>query len=152
MTATVTRRAVLVGAIASTAALAVPSAAATHVAENSYERVRRLQREISEALADLIADGGPDYVSVVAADGTGRFTRATMKFSDARVRLITEIAQGMRIIKFFAYEEDFIARVNEARASEMQQKRKVAVTTATNTTLLGAGPFIVALLTFLTYG
>lgn len=78
MTNTLTRRAAMTGAIVSTAALAVPAAAAVHVAENPFERVRRLQREISAALADLIAAGGPDYVSICAADGTDRFTRTVV--------------------------------------------------------------------------
>lgn len=71
--ALITRRAALVGAFTSTVALAVPAAAAVHVAENPHDKVRRLQRELSGALAELaVLNSACDYVSIVYPDGTAK--------------------------------------------------------------------------------
>jgi ABC-type multidrug transport system fused ATPase/permease subunit len=82
---------------------------------------------------------------------TSRFMKRTMVHSDARVKLISEIVTGIRILKFMAWERFFASRVLEARTSELREKRNVAVVGALNTTLLEIGPLLVALLSFLTY-
>lgn len=42
-------------------------------------------------------------------------TKASAGFADKRVRLLTECLQGMKIVKLFAYEENFIDRITAAR-------------------------------------
>lgn len=69
--ALITRRAALVGALSSSLALAVPAAAAVHIAEDPHAKVRRLQRELSAALAGLASySAACDYVAVTYPDGT----------------------------------------------------------------------------------
>ena len=66
-----------IGAFVSTAALAVPAAAAVQAAECPRDKVRRLQRELGVALAELAAaPGGFDYVSVVEPAGTKPYNRS----------------------------------------------------------------------------
>lgn len=92
MSQTLTRRAALIGALASSTALALPALAAIEAgpAEGTYERVRRLQLELSGALADLAAEHGHHYVSEVKAQGTARHARALIDrnvYEDAQARL-----------------------------------------------------------------
>lgn len=37
----------------------------------------------------------------------GRQTRATLAFTDKRLRLVTEVVTGVRLLKFFAWEDRF---------------------------------------------
>lgn len=91
-------------------------------------------------------------VQGMIASMTSRYMKATMTFSDSRVKLINEIVTGIRIIKFMAWESPFSKRVQDARSGELNQKRKAAVVNAINSTVLDAGPLAVALLSFLSYG
>lgn len=69
--ALITRRAAFVGALTSTLALAVPAVAAVHIAEDPHAKVRRIQRELSAALAGLASySAACDYVAVTYPDGT----------------------------------------------------------------------------------
>jgi len=111
---------------------------------------------------------------------TSAFARETMKHSDARLRLVTETvtgaghrargravtvrcaaqpsspalppSAGVKIIKLFAFESDFVQRIAATRDSELAVKRRTAFISALNSTILAAVPLLVALLTFLTYG
>ena len=49
----------------------------------------------------------------------GKNRRATLKESDNRVRLISEILNGIRIIKFYAWESPFRKTVEEVRKQEL---------------------------------
>ena len=59
--------------------------------------------------------------------------------------------QGIRIIKFYAWERYFGKRVDEARKKELKFKRFNAMVNGANTSILDIGPLVAALLTFLTY-
>lgn len=83
---------------------------------------------------------------------TAAFARDTMTHSDSRLRLVTETVTGIKIIKLFAFENDFIRRITGARDSELAVKRRTAGIAALNSTILSAVPLLVALLTFLCYG
>jgi hypothetical protein len=37
----------------------------------------------------------------------GRLTTATLTFTDKRLRLVTELVSGIRLLKFFGWEEIF---------------------------------------------
>ncbi|KAF9957961.1 hypothetical protein BGZ70_009361 [Mortierella alpina] len=41
------------------------------------------------------------------------------EFTDSRIRLSTEILQGIKVIKFFAWEKSFLAKLAEIRAKEL---------------------------------
>jgi hypothetical protein len=62
----ITRRAALIGALVSSTVIAVPAAAAVHLAEQPNERVRRLAHEMQEALNDAGYIGHYRRVTVTA--------------------------------------------------------------------------------------
>lgn len=45
------------------------------------------------------------------------------KITDQRVRTISEILQGIRVIKFFAWEDSFMKRIASLRSSELTKVR-----------------------------
>jgi len=49
-----------------------------------------------------------------------------VKITDKRVRLTTEVLQGIRLIKFYAWEAFYTHQVGELRAREVKTIRKVA--------------------------
>ena len=93
----------------------------------------------------------------------GRQTRATLAFTDKRLRLVTEVVTGVRLLKFFAWEDRFRcgrgarllprhlpprrllldprrSRVEEVRSLELEQKLRTAVLGAVNSTIVMMGP------------
>jgi hypothetical protein len=53
-----------------------------------------------------------------------------MKAKDVRMGVVGEIFQGIRIIKLFAWEREFMGRISEARRLEMLSLRSYMVTMA----------------------
>jgi ATP-binding cassette, subfamily C (CFTR/MRP), member 1 len=49
-----------------------------------------------------------------------------VKITDARIRLITEILQGIRLVKFYGWEDFYVARIQEMRTKEVETVRKSA--------------------------
>lgn len=49
-----------------------------------------------------------------------RLRKESMVFTDRRIKLINEALGNMRIVKFFALEEWFLARIRTFRLQEMQ--------------------------------
>ena len=49
-----------------------------------------------------------------------------VKITDKRVRLTTEVLQGIRLIKFYAWESFYTHQVGELRTREVKTVRKVA--------------------------
>lgn len=61
-------------------------------------------------------------------------TRAsTVKYSDERIKNINEIMQGIRIIKFFSWEESFKKKVSSIRLNEIREYIKVQLLYCFNT-------------------
>ncbi|RYG52859.1 hypothetical protein EON67_00210 [archaeon] len=81
-----------------------------------------------------------------------KYTKDTYRFTDERIKLVNEAVQGIRILKFFAFEQKFIDRIAAARNEELYHKRKSLIVNAVNVAILNIGPLLVALLTFLTFG
>jgi ATP-binding cassette, subfamily C (CFTR/MRP), member 1 len=61
-----------------------------------------------------------------------------VKITDARVRLITEVLQGIRLIKFYGWEDFYVQKIQEMRTREVATLRKSAwvVCLFVNTTTL----------------
>jgi len=49
-----------------------------------------------------------------------RFRRKTMVFTDKRAKLLQELLSSIKIIKFFAWEEPYLARIHQVRDSEIK--------------------------------
>eukprot|EP00762_Andalucia_godoyi_P000617 ANDGO_05406.mRNA.1 ABC transporter C family member 2 len=81
----------------------------------------------------------------------GKLRKETMRFTDKRVKTINEVMQGIRVIKFFAWESSFAQRILDIRAAEIVKVRASALVRAGNTALLMLSPTFVAVVTFEVY-
>lgn len=59
-----------------------------------------------------------------------KYTKQILKHRDDRLKLITEILSGIRIIKFFNWEENYIKSVEEVRRYEVKELIKFAMVRA----------------------
>ncbi|KAJ3229623.1 hypothetical protein HDU81_005220 [Chytriomyces hyalinus] len=69
---------------------------------------------------------------------------------DARTGVVNEVLQGIRIIKYFAWEKMFIKRINEARERELQTLVNLFLVDAINTVLFLGTPLLVSFVTLTT--
>ncbi|TFK62549.1 P-loop containing nucleoside triphosphate hydrolase protein, partial [Pluteus cervinus] len=74
-----------------------------------------------------------------------------VKITDTRVRLITEILQGIRLIKFYAWEEFYAHQIGNLRQREVQTVRIVSLARAGMFALLTFIPLLATILSFITY-
>ena len=81
----------------------------------------------------------------------GVLRRQTVKHTDRRVRTMNEILDGMRIIKLFGWEAEFVDRVNGIRADEIEQLLAAAAIKSANTALAFCLPILVSLVSFWLY-
>lgn len=80
-----------------------------------------------------------------------RLASRVMTLTDARVKLVDEVLSGVRLIKLYALERVFGARVGAVRAEEMAMMRKAACVRVINTVLMQSTPVLVGLATFAAY-
>lgn len=64
---------------------------------------------------------------------------------------MTEFLCGMRVIKFYTWEQHFGARVNFCRAKELQKLRAIKYLDAVCVYLWAALPVVVSIVIFITY-
>ncbi|TFK67200.1 multidrug resistance-associated ABC transporter [Pluteus cervinus] len=74
-----------------------------------------------------------------------------VKITDTRVRLITEILQGIRLIKFYAWEEFYAHQIGNLRQREIQTVRTVSLARAGIIALVTFIPVLATILSFITY-
>ena len=77
--------------------------------------------------------------------------RAIMKIKDERSNVMDEVLQGIRIIKYFAWERSFKKKVSEVREREVSLIWKNALWDVASMFLWGGSPMLVALITFIVY-
>ena len=101
---------------------------------------------------------GVGYMFLLAPVNTFVFSivskqrRKVLKYSDLRVKMMNEILNGIRIIKFYAWERPFGKEVGELRENELIALTKLAYTTAIGFSLvLLATPLIQPILVFMAY-
>ena len=70
-----------------------------------------------------------------------QFSQMTKK--DERVRIITEILNGIKVIKLYGWEQSFIKRINQIRADEMEQLKIFQFLEATQFFAWTAAPLMV---------
>ena len=79
-------------------------------------------------------------------------TREKMaSITDSRVKLVHEILKGIKVVKFYAYENDFIHRVDELRQEELKFVRRLGMYKEVNGSLATATPVLMAVATFVLY-
>ncbi|XP_063285544.1 multidrug resistance-associated protein 1-like [Pelobates fuscus] len=71
-----------------------------------------------------------------------------MKQKDSRIKLISEILQGIKVLKLYAWENAFMKKVNEFRIQEMKAVKMGALMLSGALAVFVASPFWVALTMF----
>ncbi|KAL0491571.1 ATP-binding cassette, subfamily C [Acrasis kona] len=77
-----------------------------------------------------------------------RSRRIMLKYSGERIKIINELLQGIRLIKFYAWENSFIQRAANARSLEMGQIKKTMIIQTINSCIMTLAPLFVSLGTF----
>ncbi|NWI64440.1 MRP7 protein, partial [Todus mexicanus] len=77
--------------------------------------------------------------------------REMLKHKDTRVKLMTEFLCGIRVIKFYTWEEHFSTRINACRDKELQKLRAIKYLDAVCVYLWAALPVVVSIVIFITY-
>ncbi|KAF7343004.1 Oligomycin resistance ATP-dependent permease YOR1 [Mycena venus] len=74
-----------------------------------------------------------------------------VKITDARVRLITEVLQGIRLVKFYGWEDFYVERIQEMRTREVKTIRKSAWATSALVAMFTVMPTLAMVLSLITY-
>lgn len=73
------------------------------------------------------------------------------KYTDERIKVINEALQGIRIIKFYAWEAAFLQRIHALRERELSMLRTKSALKALNAVFLQAAPAFTTIATFGVY-
>ncbi|KAM6940945.1 LOW QUALITY PROTEIN: ATP-binding cassette sub-family C member 10 [Lycodopsis pacificus] len=74
-----------------------------------------------------------------------------LRHKDSRVRLMTEILFGIRVIKFYAWEPHFTQKVADCRKQELSHLKALKYLDAMCVYTWAALPVVISILTFVTY-
>ncbi|XP_006177042.1 canalicular multispecific organic anion transporter 2 [Camelus ferus] len=74
-----------------------------------------------------------------------------MKFKDSRIKLMSEILGGIKVLKLYAWEPSFLEQVEGIRQDELRLMRRSAFLHATSTFIWICTPFLVTLITLGVY-
>ncbi|KAM9748173.1 ATP-binding cassette sub-family C member 3 [Dama dama] len=74
-----------------------------------------------------------------------------MKFKDSRIKLMSEILGGIKVLKLYAWEPSFLKQVEGIRQDELRLMRQVAYLHAISTFIWVCTPFLVTLTTLGVY-
>ena len=77
-----------------------------------------------------------------------RLLKRALKEADARVKVVNEILQGMLVIKYYAWENSFLAKTVNIRGRELKWLRSIAITRGIMLLLIGLNPVALAVGTF----
>ncbi|GJJ12903.1 hypothetical protein Clacol_007149 [Clathrus columnatus] len=72
--------------------------------------------------------------------------------TDQRMRITTEVLQGIRLIKLYAWEMFYVNKIGDLRRRELKTIRKAAVAQAALISSVTAVPIVASILSFITYG
>ncbi|KAK0751378.1 P-loop containing nucleoside triphosphate hydrolase protein [Schizothecium vesticola] len=81
-----------------------------------------------------------------------RLRRASMPFTDARVKAVVEAVAAVRLIKTNAYEKSLLARIGRLRADEVVYIRKRMLLRALNMAVSYTAPTLAAVASIVCYG
>nr|XP_057929330.1 ATP-binding cassette sub-family C member 10 isoform X2 [Doryrhamphus excisus] len=74
-----------------------------------------------------------------------------LRYKDSRVKLMTEILFGIRVIKFYSWEAHFTQKVSECRQGELTHLKAIKYLDAMCVYTWAALPVVISILTFVTY-
>ncbi|KAM4525784.1 ATP-binding cassette sub-family C member 3 isoform 2-T2 [Fundulus diaphanus] len=89
--------------------------------------------------------------NAVIAMKTRGYQVEQMQHKDARIKLMSEILNGIKVLKLYAWENSFKDKVLAIRQKELSVLRKTAYLGALSTMAWTSAPFLVALTTFAVY-
>ncbi|KAG0334412.1 hypothetical protein BG004_000426, partial [Podila humilis] len=92
---------------------------------------------------------GPIQARIVAALSVIR--RKSTLITDARVKLTQEVLQGMRVIKFYGWEDAFLSKLEDLRNKELKYVRTLLISRSGIAAVNLTVPVIAATLTFVAY-
>lgn len=81
----------------------------------------------------------------------GRLRIRAVKFTDARVHLIREVLNGIRVIKYNGWTPPFLQRIGSLRHKEIQKIKRASFVRASTSTLRDSVTPLASLVTFGTY-
>ncbi|XP_037789915.1 canalicular multispecific organic anion transporter 2-like [Penaeus monodon] len=90
-------------------------------------------------------------VNSVIANQVQKLQVAQMKFKDKRIKMVSEIINGIKVLKLYAWEASFVRQVQEIRRDEIRVMRKSAYFQAFISFIFLTSPYMVALASFATY-
>lgn len=90
-------------------------------------------------------------ITGVLATKLQQYQISEMAIKDERVKLMNEILNGIKVLKLYAWEQSFQELILDARAKEMVILRKAAVLNAGTYFVWILVPFLVTLVTYITY-
>jgi len=82
---------------------------------------------------------------------TSKYQESQMEYKDSRIKLISEILSGIKVIKLFAWELPFVKRINSLRLSKVRQLRVVQFLEGTQYFVWTVAPVLVALVSFISF-
>ncbi|TFK23810.1 ATP-dependent bile acid permease [Coprinopsis marcescibilis] len=74
-----------------------------------------------------------------------------VKFTDKRLRLTGEVMQGIRLVKFFAWENFYMEQILGLRSGEITALKKTAIARSGMIAMMTFIPILAAILSFITY-
>ncbi|XP_059143339.1 multidrug resistance-associated protein 1-like [Physella acuta] len=80
-----------------------------------------------------------------------KYQISQMKFRDQRIKLMSEVLSGIKVLKLYAWEKCFQGKVEEIRGKELALLKKTAYLNAISTFFSTTAPYMVTLATFATY-
>ncbi|XP_038591350.1 canalicular multispecific organic anion transporter 2 isoform X1 [Micropterus salmoides] len=89
--------------------------------------------------------------NAVIAMKTRAYQVEQMRYKDSRIKLMSEILNGIKVLKLYAWENSFKDKVLAIRQKELNVLRKTAYLGALSTMAWTSAPFLVALTTFAVY-
>ncbi|KAJ3131539.1 hypothetical protein HDU90_008206 [Geranomyces variabilis] len=77
--------------------------------------------------------------------------KALIKSTDARITAMSELLQGIRIVKFFAWEKHYFKSLTKFRSTELDRLKSYLYTTAASRLVWFSAPILVSFLTFMSF-
>ncbi|MBN3317851.1 MRP7 protein, partial [Atractosteus spatula] len=77
--------------------------------------------------------------------------KSMLKHKDSRVKLMTEVLSGMRVIKFYTWEKHFAEKITGCRKQELAHLKTIKYLDAVCVYTWAALPVVISIITFITY-
>jgi len=90
-------------------------------------------------------------INMVISNMFATIQKQILAATDARIHTTNEVLSNIRIIKFFAWEQRFMASVNDKRSTELRHLRRRYVVWAVAATVWSGAPILITFLSFFVY-